>query len=114
MTMLKLLTLGVGLGNVWVCSWEAAGTAKVGCAINCADFTMRYQPGVEPFWLHIAYHGTMGSVTWQDRVLAAMRLVLRTLLRGADVVVHCAHGSQMEKWNVKANASVSFNRKLRV
>ena len=97
-TMLKLLTLGVGLGSIWVCSWEAAQAAtNVGCAINCADFTMKYQEGVQPYWLHIAYHGKLGKVTWQDRVLGAMRLVLRTLLRGADVVVHCAQGPQMEK-----------------
>ena len=97
MTKLKLLTLGRGLGSIWVCSWEAARTANVGCAINCADFTMTYQPGVVPFWLHIAYHGTLGRVTWQDRVLSAIRLVLRTLLRGEDAVVHCAHGPHMEK-----------------
>ena len=97
MTKLKLLTLGVGLGSIWVCSWEAAETANVGCAINCADFTMTYQRGVQPFWLHIAYHGMLDRVTWQDRVLGAMRLVLRTLLCGEDVVVHCAAGPQMEK-----------------
>ena len=97
MTRLKLLTLGVGVGSIWVCSWEAAETANVGCAINCADFTMTYQRGVQPFWLHIAYHGMLDNVTWQDRVLGAMRLVLRTLLRGEDVVVHCAHGPQIER-----------------
>ena len=97
MTLLRLLALGAGLGSVWVCSKEGAATADVGCAINCADFTMKYQEGVQPYWLHIAYHGKLGKVTWQDRVLGAMRLVLRTLLRGADVVVHCAHGPQIEK-----------------
>ena len=109
-TKLNLLTL-VGLGSIWVCSWQAAKTANAGCAINCADWTMTYQQGVQPFWLHIAYHGMLGEqghrsqghlvtgheVTWQRRVLGAMRLVLRTLLRGEDVVVHCAHGPQMEK-----------------
>ena len=47
MTKLKLLSLGVG--SVWVCNWQAAKTVNVGCAINCADFTMKYQQGVEPF-----------------------------------------------------------------
>ena len=99
-TKLNLLTL-VGLGSIWVCSKGAAETANVGCAINCADFITTYQQGVRPFWLHIAFHGKLGEqghkVTWQDRVLGAMRLVLRTLLRGEDVVVHCAAGPQMEK-----------------
>ena len=99
MTKLKLLTLGVG--SVWVCSWQAAQTANVGCAINCANFTAEYQRGVEPFWLHIAYHGKVdcgrGEISWQDRVLGAMRVVLRTLLRGEDVVVHGGDGPQMAK-----------------
>ena len=99
MTMLKLLTLGVG--SVWVCSWQAAQEANVGCAINFADFTVKYQRGVEAFWLHITYHGTLdcgrGKITWQDRVLGAMRLVVRTLLHGEDVVVHCHAGPQMAK-----------------
>ena len=62
---------------------------------------MKYQRGVEPFWLHIAYHGKVdcgrGEISWQDRVLGAMRVVLRTLLRGEDVVVHCRAGPQMAK-----------------
>ena len=90
--MLKLLALGAGLGCIWVCSKDGAATANVGCAINCADFTMHYQHGVKPYWLHIAYHGRLGGTTWQDRVMGAMRLVLRTLLRGEDVAVHCKHG----------------------
>ena len=113
---LKLLTLGVG--SIWVCSWQAAQTANVGCAINCAGFTMTYQRGVEAFWLHIAYHGTLdcgrGKICWQDRVLGAIRLVLRTLLRGEDVVVHGAHGPQMAKVVCESNASLSFNLKFRV
>ena len=84
MTMLKLLTLGVG--SIWVCSWQAAQTVNVGCAINCADFTMMYQSGVEAFWLHIAYCGTLdcgwGKICWQDRVL--LHLVLHALYRGED------------------------------
>ena len=100
MTNLKLLTLGVG--SVWVCSWQTAQEANVGCAINCANFTMKYQPGVKAFWLHIAYHGKMDTgegckISWQDRVQGAMRLVLCTLHSGKDVVIHCAHGPQMAK-----------------
>ena len=97
MTKLKLLTLGVG--SIWVCGWEGAQTASAGCAINCADWIMDYHGRMEPFWLHIAYHGTLdcgrGKITWQDRVLGAMRLVVRTLLRGQDVVVHSNAGPQM-------------------
>ena len=99
MTKLKLLSLGVG--SVWVCNWQAAETVNVGCAINCADFAMKYQQGVEPFWLHIAYHGKVccgqGEISWQDRVLGAMRVVLRTLLRREDVVIHGSDGPQMAK-----------------
>ena len=80
MTKLKLLTLGVG--SIWVCGWEGAQTVSAGCAINCADWIMDYHGRMEPFWLHIAYHGTLdcgrGKITWQDRVLGAMRLVVRT------------------------------------
>ena len=97
MTMLRLLALGAGLGSIYVCSKEAAATADVGCAINCADFTMRYPRGVKPFWLHIAYHGRLDGTHWQDRVMGAMRMVLGTLLEGKDVVVHCAHGPHGKK-----------------
>ena len=96
MTMLRLLALA-GLGSVWVCSSGSAVTARVGCAINCADFTMRYQKKVRPFWLHIAYHGRLSDSTWQDRVLGAIRVVLQTLLRGEDVAVHSNRGTQREK-----------------
>ena len=92
MTKLKLLALGGGLGSVWVYSKEEVATADVGCAVNCADFTMRYLRGVRPYWLHISYHGRLGGTCWQDRVMGAMRLVLQTLLRGEDVAVHCKHG----------------------
>ena len=97
MTMLKLVTLGIGLTAIWICSKQGAASADVGCAINCADFTMKYQPGVKSYWLHIAYHGRLDGTTWQDRVMGAMRMVLQTLLRGEDVAVHCKHGPQMEK-----------------
>ena len=98
--MAKLQLMGLkllGLGSIWVCSWQAAQEASVGCAINCADFSVKYQTGVRPFWLNIAYHQTLGKVAWQDRVLGAMRLVLRNVLDGEDVVIHCDHGPQMEK-----------------
>ena len=99
MAMLKLLALGAGLGSLWVCDRDGAATAQVGCAVNCADFTMQYQDGVKPFWLHIAYHGQLDRSSWLDRVMGAMRLVLRTLLEGKDVAVHCLHGPQ-GKWYV--------------
>ena len=92
MTKLKLLALGAGLGSVWVYSKQEVATADVGCAINCADFTMGYEIGVKPYWLHISYHGRLDSTSWQDRVMGAMRLVLQTLLRGQDVAVHCKQG----------------------
>ena len=92
MKKVKLLALGAGLGDVWICSKKAAATADVGCAINCADFTMEYQIGVKPYWLHISFHGSLDRTSWQDRVMGAMRLVLQTLLRGEDVAVHCRHG----------------------
>lgn len=95
--MLKLLALGAGLGCIWVCSQEGAAMAEVGCAINCADFTMRYQPWVRPYWLHIAYHGRLEHSSWQDRVMGAMRRVLQTLLDGDDAAVHCKHGHHKEK-----------------
>ena len=91
MTKLKLLELGEGLGSVWVYSAEEVATADVGCAVNCADFTMKYQIGVKPYWLHIAYLGRLDGMSWQDRVMGAMRLVFRTLLEGQDVAVHCRH-----------------------
>ena len=96
MVLLRILVLGFGLGNVLLCSRDRAAQADVGCAINCADFVMTYRPGVKPYWLHIAYHGPLNGTNWQDRVLGAIRMVLETLLRGEDVVVHCAHGSQIE------------------
>ena len=89
---MKLLALGAGLGDVWICSKEGAATADVGCAINCADFTMEYLIGVKPYWLHVSFHGYLDRTSWQDRVMGAMRLVLQTLLRGEDVAVHCIHG----------------------
>ena len=92
MTKLKLLALGEGLGSIWVHSQQVVATADVGCAINCADFTMRYQSGVKPYWLHIAYHGRLDRTSWLDRVMGAMRLVLQTLLEEKDVAVHCKHG----------------------
>ena len=101
MTFLKLLVLGAGLGSVWVCSNEYVKMVDIGCAINCADFIMQYQPGVKPYWLHIAYHGRLASTwqtsTWQSRVMGAMRLVLKTILGGEDAAVHCAHGHQRKK-----------------
>ena len=96
MVLLRILVLGFGLGNVLLCSKERAAQAHAGCAINCADFVMTYQPGVKRYWLHIAYHGPLSGTSWQDRVLGAIHMVLETLLRGEDVVVHCAHGSQIE------------------
>ena len=111
----KLLTLGVGLGSIWVCDeYGAANTAEVGCAINCMEEPIAYQTGVKPFWLHISYHGELGHTTWQRRVLGAMRLVLKTLVEGENVAVHCRHGTQMEKWYVVADASASSDLKLRV
>ena len=92
MTMLKLLALSASLGCVWVCSEGGAATADVGCAINCADFTMQYRLGVKSYWLHIAYHGGLSHTSWQDRVMGAMRMVLRTLLSKADAAVHCRQG----------------------
>jgi len=97
MTMLRLLAFGVGLGSLWVCSREGVASAEVGCAINCADWTMEYQRGVKPYWLHIAYHGRLDSTNWRDRVMGAMRLVLQTLLRGEDAAVHCAAGLRRER-----------------
>ena len=96
MVLLRLLVFGLGLGDVFICDRNRAAEADVGCAINCADFQMDYRPGVKPYWLHIAYHGWLDSTSWQDRILGAMRTVLQTLLRGQDVVVHCAHGPQIE------------------
>ena len=114
MTKLKLLTLGKA--SVWVCDWEAAQTVNAGCAINCTEW--EYQGVMKSFWLHIAYHALLdcgrGEITWQDRVLGAIRLVLRTLLRGEDVVVHGTHGPQMAKVVCESNASLSFNLKFRV
>ena len=97
MVLLKFLVLGAGLGDIWLCSRHRAEQADVGCAINCADFVTTYRPGVKPYWLHIAYHKPLNGTSWQDRVLGAMRMVLETLLRGEDVVVHCAHGSHIKK-----------------
>ena len=93
MAMLRLLALGAGLGSVWLCNKQGAATAQVGCAVNCADFTMRYQDGVQPFWLHIAYHGRLDRTSWHDRMVGSLRMVLRTLLDGKDVAVHCLHGA---------------------
>ena len=92
MTMLKLLALGAGLGSVWLCSRDGAATAEVRCAVNCADFPIQYKARVRSFWLHIAYRGRLDGTNWQDRVMGAMRIVLRTLLEGEDVAVHCKHG----------------------
>ena len=96
MVLLRILVLGAALGDVWLCSRDRAEQAYAGCAINCAGFVTTYRDGVKPYWLHIAYHGELNFISWQDRVLGAMRMVLETLLRGEDVVVHCEHGSQME------------------
>ena len=76
---------------------DDVAAAQVGCAVNCADFTMEYRRGVKPYWLHIAYHGRLDHTTWQDRVMGAMRMVLRTLLAGEDAAVHCKHGHHKEK-----------------
>ena len=92
--MLKVLTLRAGLGSIWVTGKDDAAAAQVGCAVNCADFTMSYQHGVKPFGLHIAYHGKLGSSRWHTRVMVAMRRVLQTLLDGHTVVVHCMRGPQ--------------------
>ena len=96
MVLLRILVLGFGLGNVLLCSKQRAAEAHAGCAINCADFVMTYRPGVKPYWLHISFHGPLNGTNWLDRVLGAIRMVLGALLRGEDVVVHCAHGSQIE------------------
>ena len=96
MVLLRILVLGAALGDVLLCSRDRAEQAYAGCAINCADFVTTYRDGVKPYWLHIAYHRQLSGTSWQDRVLGAMRMVLETLLRGEDVVVHCEHGSQME------------------
>ena len=111
MTMLKLLALGAGLGGIWVCSKDGAATAEVGCAINCADFAMQYQRGVKPYWLHIAYHGRLDHTTWQDRVMGAMRMVLRTLLAGEDAAVHCTHGHHKEKICLRCGCFKQFQSK---
>ena len=107
--------MGAGLGSVWVCSKAGMATADMGCAINCADFTMRYQPGVKPYWLHIAYHGRLDHTTWQDRVLGAMRLVLKTILGGEDAGVHCMHGPRRKKDMFgDVDASTHLNMRFRI
>ena len=108
----KILSLGGGLGDVWICSKEGAATADVGCAVNCADFAMQYRYGVKVFWLHIAYHGRLDGSSWQDRVLGALCMVLNTLLQGEDVAVHCVHGSHWKKYVcVVQDASAMSSRK---
>ena len=97
MVLLRFLALGAGLGSVWLCCKSQAEQADVGCAINCADFVTQYRRGVQPYWLHIAYHGPLDFTSWQDRLMGAMRILLETLLRGEDVAVHCKHGSQIGK-----------------
>ena len=92
MARLKVLTSGAGFGSIWVTDMDGVAAAQVGCAVNCADFTMEYQDGVKVFWLHIAYHGQLGRTNWHGRIMAAMSMVLQTLLEGRDVVVHCVQG----------------------
>ena len=82
----------LGLGKVWLSDRASAATAIVGLAVQCADFDMAYQTGVQRFWLHISYHGKIEHMTWGDRVFAAICHVLQYLLDGQDVVIHCVHG----------------------
>ena len=82
----------LGLGKVWLSDKASAATAIVGLAVQCADFDMAYQTGVQRFWLHISYHGKIEHMTWGDRVFAAICHVLQYLLDGQDVVIHCVHG----------------------
>ena len=112
MTMLGVWVCGDdGLGCIWVCGEGGAATADVGCAINCADFTMQYRRGVKPYWLHIAYHGRLDHTTWLDRVMGAIRVVLRTLLAGEDSAVHCKHGHHKEKICLRLGCFKQFQSK---
>ena len=89
---------GHGLGSIWFCDEHAAKTVDwPGCVINCAHYTMKYRKGPRPYWLHISFHGQLDKTKWIDRVLGALRLVMETLLRGEDSLVHCRQGHQIGK-----------------
>ena len=95
MTMLKILTLGADLGSVWLCCEDSAPTFDVGCMINCGNIAMQFAPAVSHYWLHIAYPGELDHISWEDRVVGAMRKAILTLLHGEDVAVYSRHGPQI-------------------
>ena len=89
---------GHGLGSIWFCDEHAAKTVDwPGCVINCTHYTVKYRKGPRPYWLHISFHGQLDKTRWIDRVLGALRLVMETLLRGEDSLVHCRQGHQIGK-----------------
>ena len=93
--MLKLVTLGAGLGSAWLCCEDSAATADVGCMINCGNIAMQFAPAVSHYWLHIAYPRELDRISWEDRVVGAMRKAILALLHREDVAVYSRYGPQI-------------------
>ena len=84
-----------GVGKLYVGSCESAvqwAGQHVGFIINCADKSYSWHPFCVRFWLNPGYRNTFRSVSWEDRMIVAAKLVLAALMFGVSVLLHCRQG----------------------
>ena len=84
-----------GVGRLYVGSCESAvqwAGQHVGYIVNCADKSYSWHPFCVRFWLNVGYQNTFRSITWEDRMITAVKLVLAALMFGEGVLLHCRQG----------------------
>ena len=60
--------------------------------VNAANVDYPWPEAIRRFWLNLNYKGTMGGVTWQNRLLSAVQMIIMALSLGGDVLIHCRQG----------------------
>ena len=79
---------GVGQLSVGYCEYALQWAGHhVGYIVNCADQSYSWHPFCVRFWLNPGYLGTFqfasgSSLSWEDRMMTAVKLVLAALMFG--------------------------------
>ena len=84
-----------GVGKLYVGSCESAlqwAGQHVGYIVNCADKSYPWHPFCVRFWLNPGYQNAFRSVSWEDRMITAVKLVLAALMFGESALLHCRQG----------------------
>ena len=84
-----------GVGKLYVGSCESAvqwAGQHVGFISNCADTSYSWHPFCVRFWLNLGYKGAVQKVSWEDRMIMAVKLVLAAMMFGESVLLHCRQG----------------------